>query len=102
MTKGEIRTFRFDFKQSDGSAYDLTGQSLIEVIFVNPSGTRSVKPATLNGPETDGSFQYTTVAADINVKGPWRAWGHFKIGSPTPTDEKYSQDPLEVYVAEAP
>lgn len=99
MTKGEIRTFQFDFKKADGTAYDLTGQTLIEVIFVAPDGTRTDENATLVGAATAGSFKYAVAQGYINQAGPWRAWGHFKIGT---ADEKYGADPIEVYVQEAP
>jgi hypothetical protein len=102
MVKGETRTFQFDFKLGDGSAYDLTGHSLIEVIFQKPDGTRDPKSAVLNGAAAGGSFKYSALKDEINQAGPWRAWGHFEIGTPVVSDAKYSQSPIEFFVQEAP
>jgi len=102
MVKGETRTFRFDFKKADGSAYDMTGHSLLEVIFQKPDGTRDPKTAALNGAATAGSFRHSVAKGYINQAGPWRAWGHFEIGTSPVSDAKYSQSPIEFTVLEAP
>jgi hypothetical protein len=64
---------------------DLTGATTLEFCFEDPDGVIKTRtPTVVNPPGTDGLLQYVTVAADLDVEGPWKLQVHYVI----PTAER--------------
>lgn len=65
-------------------AVDLTGATVLEIIFKIPPDGKVVKTATIkNPPGTDGIIQYTTVVNDLSVAGTWEIQGRIVLPSGT-------------------
>lgn len=76
IRKGDIGVaLRFTVKKPDGSIYDLTTATILEVIYRKPnSGTVVTKTASKVTTGSDGKLQYkTTSASDLDEAGPYQA-----------------------------
>lgn len=62
------------------SNYDLTGWTAATVVIIDPSGTRSVKTATVADPVTDGIISYVTEAGVFKWPGEYKVQGSVVFG----------------------
>lgn len=60
-------------------AVDLTGQTVLELVFRKPSGARVTKTAALSGAASLGIIKYTTIAGDLDETGSWSLQAHITI-----------------------
>jgi len=63
----------------DGTPLDISGATVTELIFRNPSGLTITKPATFVSNGQDGKLQYVTVAGDLVGYGAWRIQAHVAL-----------------------
>lgn len=72
----------YDF-DADGNVvpFDLTGQTLLKLKMLKPSGALDEKPMTVVGLPTAGVAHYVTAAAgDLNEIGDWKLQGYVEKG----------------------
>lgn len=78
---GEVgHTFRATITE-DGVAVDVSGATVLQMLFVKPSRTVLTKTAVFNGDGTDGVIKYVSVAADLDQNGMWALQGYFELGA---------------------
>jgi len=91
---GDIGTIFEITLQDCDAVVDLTGASVMEIVFKKPDKTVVVKTAALKTDGTDGIIQYITVLDDLNLKGTWSIQGDVTI----PTGKWKSEiDKFKVY-----
>ncbi len=69
-------TIRIALKRQDGSAFDLTGATVLELWARKPSGRNAVWAAFVDGPATDGAVAYVTGGGDLDEHGSWEIQAH--------------------------
>jgi hypothetical protein len=76
--EGDIGSvFRITLSKADGTAFSLVGATTLEVLMEAPSGAIKIFPGILSTDGSDGTLQYTTVAAsDLNEVGGWKIQAH--------------------------
>lgn len=67
--------------QDGAVAVDLTGNTLLEMIFRKPSGARLIRTPVAVAPLTSGKLRYLTIAGDLDEVGGWNVQGHAMIPS---------------------
>jgi len=65
----------------NGVVEDISAATTLEIYFQKPDGTTVTKTAVFTTDGTDGKFQYTTIAGDLDMVGTWHYQGH--IVTPT-------------------
>jgi len=78
---GQIIPFEFTISDQDGTIVDISSASVLEVIFRKPDKSTFTRTAAMVTDGTDGKLQYTTVLADLDAGGPWRAQAEVTISS---------------------
>lgn len=83
IQQGNIGTiFVFTLFDQDAVIVDLSSASVLEVLFQKPDRTNFTRTATLTTDGTDGKFQYTTIAGDLDQAGDqWERQGRVVLPS---------------------
>ena len=68
---------------TDGSAVDVSSNTLMEIWLKAPSGTKSGKTAVFKTDGTDGIIKYTTLANDLYEVGSWGIQAKIKLSGDT-------------------
>lgn len=80
--EGDIGTvFRGTITDQDAAIVDVSGATTQEMIFEKPDGSFITKTTVFMTNGTDGIIQYTTIAADLDLFGPWRVQTHVILPS---------------------
>jgi hypothetical protein len=94
---GEVgHTFEVTVKE-DGSALDISGASVKQIIFERPSGTTFTEDAVFVTDGSDGLIKHVTEADDLDESGRWAMQGYFTLGVWTGYSDKeffWVKDPL--------
>ena len=70
---GDVGTvFEFTVKDEDGVVVDISSQTTMDILFLEPDATTGTKGATFTTDGTDGKMFYTTVADDLDKVGHWK------------------------------
>jgi len=87
MASGEIRVgdiasrFIITLKDSD-TIVDISGATVLQIIFHKPDATILTKTATLLTDGTDGKFYWaTTATTDLDQEGIWKLQGYVEFTS---------------------
>lgn len=81
-----------------GAAKDLTGISVNQIQFKDPSGNQESKTASLVGAASAGVTRYTTVAGDTTLfdeAGVWYWRGHFEISTTEKKSTEWVREDVE-------
>ena len=51
---------------------DVSGATVMQMLFLKPDGTNLTKTAYLFSDGTDGIIKYSTIADDLDIHGKWK------------------------------
>lgn len=63
----------------NGAVVDISGATTKQIKLRTPDDRILTKPAVFTAGGTDGAFQYTLQAGDLNTPGQWR-WQGYLVG----------------------
>jgi hypothetical protein len=70
--KGDVGTvFQMALVNQDNQPLDLTGASVLEIIFLKPDGTFLTKTASLVGAPELGTISASFTQGDLDTEGQW-------------------------------
>ena len=80
---GDIGTiFRLTIKDGD-DVIDISGASTKDIVFTNPSGTKTTQAGSFTNTGTDGQLQYASVSGDLDEVGTWEIQASIVISAGT-------------------
>lgn len=69
-------TIRMSLTRQDGTPFDLTGATVLDLWARKPSGRNVVWSALVDGAATDGVLAYVTGGGDLDEHGAWELQAH--------------------------